>query len=132
MFNWCTSNYFFRVECWTCFKQKENYIMKKMAIKGIILQLPPIMVNSQTKSRREMPKLRPIACKRNFIIFLISILPIYRTTPPTQTHTSGGPIRIIFFLERYDKNSWDVCFGFFDFCVLLRLGQKALFLNPMA
>jgi len=38
--------------------------MKKMAIKGIILQLPPIMVNSQTKTRREMPKLRPIACKR--------------------------------------------------------------------
>ena len=34
---------------------------------------------------------------------------------PYQTHTSGGPIWIIlFFLERYGKNSWDDCFGFLN------------------
>ena len=52
---------------------------------------------------------------------------------PYQTHTSGGPIWINFFFpERYCKNLWDDCFGFFDFCVLWRLGPKTVFLGPLA
>ena len=52
---------------------------------------------------------------------------------PYQTHTSGGPIWINFFFpERYCKNLWDDGFGFFDFCVLWRLGPKTVFLGPLA
>ena len=75
-----------------------------------------------------------ISCKYDLLwIYRYGHINVSTFHYPYQTHTSGGPIWINFFsLERYGKNSWDVRFGFFDFCVLWRLGPKTVFLGPLA
>ena len=83
---------------------------------------------------------RPLICPKNLspdinLFFLYRYGHNIMLTLDDQplTHTFGGLIWIIlFFLERYGKNSWDDCFGFFDFCVLWRLGPKTVFLGPLA